>query len=46
MKYLFPDTQGSALQICHHRTDGNYDQPQMLGQIKYKTKKILLQEAL
>jgi len=46
MKYLFPDTPGSALQIYHHRTDANYDQPQMLGQKKLKKKKKKLQEAL
>jgi len=38
MNYLFPDTSGSVLQIYHHRTDANYDQPQMLRQIQYKKK--------
>ena len=42
--FVFPKTPGSALPIYHHRTDANYDQTQMFGQIQYK--KNNLQQAL
>lgn len=37
--FVFPNTPGLALQIYHHRTEANYDQPQTFGQIQYQKKK-------